>query len=228
MRLSPLLRLLDIMASPNIDSLFPLILPEVNQCPLDMVRLAVRRAARKFCQQSSAWRLILPDAVTLVADVGQYALVVPDGAEIIMQLNVYRPLGELTGKTLDQIRLLIPDWQSAVGAPRFFNTLDFSTLSIYPAAGDLVAGEQYKVRVALAPKLTIADLPEELALRYDEALAEGALSLLFGMKDRPWASPARVPDLSASFDRKAWEAHTAMLHERTSGVLVAESVEFGL
>ena len=214
------------MASPNLDTLFPLLLPSLPECPLDTVRSAVRRAAADFCRQSTAWRTLL-DPVLLQTGVRDYPLATPDDTEVALLCNVYTPQGELVGKSLDHISSAIPDWAEAIGQPRFFNSLDYAAASLYPAPAAHLEGVSYIVRVALSPKRSIEDLPTLLTERHDEALVEGALARLYAMAGRPWTQLAQVASRQAAFDRLTVAARIAVEHERVRGSICVKPRRFG-
>ena len=221
------------MATPNIDSLFPLLLPELPECPLDTVRLAVRRAGREFCRQSTAWRLLLDpiavtlDPVALDRGLSEYLMPVPEHTQVVIVCNVYAPVGELIGKSLDQLAFVLPEFRSAVGYPRFFNSLDYKNVRLYPTPVEQCVGQAYVVRAALMPTLAMPDLPEELATRYEEALAAGTLARLLAIPDRPWSKPGEAAKQQMDFDKAAVKARMAMEHERVRGNITVKSREFG-
>jgi len=215
------------MATPNIDSLFPLLLPDLPECPLDTVRMAVRRACRHFCRESTAWRKLLTP-IPLIDAVHEYPLPIPANTETVLVCNVYNPAGnELVGKSLDQLRQILPDWITAEGRPTYFNSLDYLNLTLYPTPVIHYAGTEYTVRVALTPTLTAPDLPAELTSRYDEALSAGALELLFAVADRPWSQPAQVATKHAQSERMIVSARIAVEHERVKGSIRVQSRRFG-
>lgn len=214
------------MATPNIDSLFPLLLPQLPECPLDTVRLNVRRACRQFCRGSTAWRVLL-DPIAMVENVGKYALTLPDHTTLVLICNVYPNAGELTGKTLDQLRQVLPDWQNALGRPTYFNGLDYVSLSVYPKPYAAYAGQFLTPRVALAPSLDVADLPGDLTSRYDETIAAGALEFLYGIAAQPWTNAAMVPTQHGIFAHGIHEARIAIEHERVKGSLHVQPRVFG-
>lgn len=214
------------MATPNLDSLFPLLMPELPECPFDTVRLAVRRACRTFCRESTAWRVLLTP-IPMEEGVGSYALTLPPNTELVTICNVYAPVGELSGKALDQLRLILPDWATAIGSPSFFNTLDYATLRLYPAPSAHYVGALYTPRVALMTTLAAQDLPAELTVRYDEALAAGALSHLLATIGRPWSNPARAAQEKTAFASAIAAARIAIEHERVKGNIRVQPREFG-
>ena len=66
----------------SIETLHPLVAPEVLGCPSITIDSAILRAAIEFCEKSTAWRELL-DPITVVDGTAEYALTIPADARLV-------------------------------------------------------------------------------------------------------------------------------------------------
>jgi hypothetical protein len=216
------------MPSPNLDALFPSLLPRLPSCPYDLVRNAVREAARRFCRDSKVWRVFLPP-IPVVDGQGTYALTPEDAnIEVVDVHSVKNSAGlPLHPKTLDQLARVLPNWSSAVGSPVWFSVQLPMTLTVHPTPMNTPALAVLNVRVVQAPTMASGDLDPLLTVRYSEALVAGALANLFAMTDEAWSRPREVDKQTANFLRDIDLAKIDVVHEHAVGNLVVQPRRFG-
>lgn len=212
--------------SENIDRLLPSILPKVPNCPLDIVRDAIRGAAAKFFRDSTSWRKKLP-AITVADGIATYSLQLGYATELITIVDVSTPTGWLDPITLAELPRFLPSWQTAVGTPLWYVSLDHRSVTVYPTPANTAAGWTLLVEAALAPEIFADDLEAELVVRHGQAFIDGALADLWGMGDESWFRPKQVEGAAGAFARAIDIAKINIYHSRVSGDLRVRPRIFG-
>lgn len=211
----------------SIDSLFPLVKPDVGNCPNETVRLAILRAAIEFCERSL---VIDIDAapIVLVADQPNYALTLPADTTLVEVLDLFGPQLPLNCQSFDDLVLKFPDWQTAKSSLPTDCAVRGGELLLVPMpSADTPAGTQLKPRVAVKPTVTATTIPDELVNRYGEAIADGALSRLLKLRNKPWSDPATAKDRNQDFQTAIDKARIDALHGLARGSLRAKPRAFG-
>lgn len=176
-----------------------LVRPFVRNCPDEVMTEWVVDAARDFCQKSRWLREVL--TVPTTADVQTYALDATSGDE------------EVTGAYAAQYdsRPLIPaspeEGFRSAGTPSnwWFSPRQEIVLNPVPA---MSSSNALLVRVLLQPRIGATTLNDQLLLRWDRAIADGAIWRLCSMPGAGWANPDRV-QLHMELERNAMtEART--------------------
>lgn len=211
----------------KIDEFFPYVQPAITACPNPLVRNAIREAAIEFCKKSQAWAVRLP-RIAYVEGQSAYALTVPAEAQIVEILNIWGPSWELKGKSLNELSVLLPTWQTQKGAPMYFvsDNVDY-TLEVFPMPDSGSAGGQMLVRIAYAPTITAATLPDFLLNRYSDAIAYGAKARLMQTKDQPWSDPVMGMKFERMFGAECDDARNEQLHGRVAGSIQVKPRPFG-
>lgn len=148
---------------------------------------ALRQAARDLCRITGAWRVTLAP-VSLVEAQRDYALPVPDGAEVCRVTQLWHEGRALTPVNRDDLNAYAPDWATHTHAePSYFYMPETGVVAVYPlpdgdATGALVA------EAVLRPTLAATDIPDHLAY-YEDILRHGALAWLFSLAAKPWFNP---------------------------------------
>ena len=175
----------------------PEILTQVVGVPVPGIKVAVRNAAIKFCEETLLWTLIL-DRISIVADTKSYDLALPvsqDGQIINIDNVKYKEDGQAD----DQFRRLDPisetqrdliasgSWSflSSPNPNAYYSDYLNKQLNFYqiPTAA---SAEGLLVKVNVRPEIDCDDLPDFLYRDYRQQIKHGALSELFGAKAMAW------------------------------------------
>ena len=161
--------------------------PLIPSAPVPAVDRAIRTAAITISTQSMAIReRITP--VNSVKGTGVYTLVPPSDTRIIdiiaARYNNY-PM-DLTSEK--ELNIEMPTWDSVEGTPVQIYHSGYNEVTIAPPPDTAVTGG-IKVTVALSPTSSAAQVPQELAESFYEALIDGALANLFALPGTSWANP---------------------------------------
>ncbi len=166
------------------DALYPLILPEVPQCPYLTVDTAINRAAAEFCRDSLCWNEM--QSIALVSGQRQYPLTVPADSEVVAvrraSVDKSPPMRTepMPGRILDQ--------REAFGQPAVFAVLG-ADLLVTPTPNDDMTGKSMAVHVAFAPRFSAAAIPDVVATRFAEGVSAGARAILKRMVGNAWTDP---------------------------------------
>lgn len=206
----------------SIETLHPLVAPEVLGCPSITIDSAILRAAIEFCEKSTAWRELL-DPITVVDGTAEYALPIPTDARLVV---IREKEVRLNGVMLEPIKNAAEMNPTKAGTPSHYAQRSHDALILYPSP--LGIGTQtLTVFAVLAPKLTATALPDILVDRYYEAISEGAKAILKRMPNQPWSDPARAADHYRLFQVKTAEARIDFEHGLVAGSLSVKPRVFG-
>lgn len=164
----------------RLESLFPLVLPEVSGCPHPTLMLHIAMSAQKFCVETGAWAAMADEQVT-AKGVSEYDVEPVSGAMVVRVRDVW-----LDGQLLPPVKAI-----SAFGreGAAVFGYTHYDDRQMLRLAGTPRAGQKLVMRVVAAPTTTSATLPDALALRYQTAIAHGAKSSLMAMPKQAWSNP---------------------------------------
>lgn len=203
------------------EALYPLILPEVPQCPYPTVDTAINRAAQEFCRDSRVWET--SQAVTLVDGQQTYPLVVPSDADVVSVRRVtfrhiiIRPSHYAT-------RLL--ERAESEGQPALYS-LSGEDLTVFPIPNSSVVGEDMAVICHFAPRFNSASIPDVLTQKWAEGVAAGALSILKRMPSKPWTDYPGAGPAHQVFAREKAKARIEQEHGSVTGSLRVTPRKFG-
>lgn len=186
-------------------ALYPLMAPELPGCPEPLMLQALKRAARKFCQDADAWRVQL-NPIDLVEEQLAYVLTPSVGAadwnaqiQNIVEVRINTEDGVDAGNLGE---LIAPAYYTffrvattRLGAAIAANTLLLDD-SIEPSE-DVTDG--LDVQASLVPELNedAEEIDMDFLAMWSEAIAGGAIAWLMTMKKRRWTDIPR----SAVFQR---------------------------
>ena len=175
----------------------PEILTQVVGVPAPGIKVAVRNAAIKFCEETLLWTVTL-DRISIVADTGTYDLTLPasqDGQII----NIDNVKFKENGQDDDQFRRLDPisetqtdlidsgSWSflSSSNPNNYYSDFVSKQLNFYqiPSAA---SANGLLVKVNVRPEIDCEDVPDFLYRDYRQEIKDGALSDLFGSKAMSW------------------------------------------
>lgn len=210
----------------SLDDFMPDILPDVEGCPEVTAKYALVQAAIYFCRTTQAWTEML-DPIPVREGEHTYELDMPSGAELVMVREVWLPGGALQGASLTEIARTHADWQTAVGAPAFYNMLTWGELRIYPIPKNQPADLTMTVRAALKPSPRVTSLPDVLAVRWRDALIERTKMSLLLMAGKTWANPEQALLHQANYKREADLAGADRLNDGVGSGGTVYAVRFG-
>lgn len=179
------------------DDFLPDVLAHCPSAPIPTVRRALRRAARKFCSRTYAWKAWLP-CVQTVDPATEFTPTLPTGAEA---LRIEKATMNGDPITVTQFHVPEKDWTDediATGLERQVITDDLVTFTL---AGTVTSGAVVRARVALQPTRSAAACNFELlATRYFEAIVDGALAELFRIKGATFGDPDEAAKFAGMFE----------------------------
>lgn len=209
-----------------IDDFLPDIMADVESCPEFTARRAVVQAAIKFCEDTQAWMEWL-DPIQVNDNQPSYELDMPTGAELVMVREVWAPGTQLTAKTVPEISRILSAWQTATGAPRFYNMVTWGELRLYPIPLNAGADLMLTVRVALKPKATVTSIPDAIVSRWRRAVLERAKADLMAMPNKAWSSPDQAGYHETLYGIERDKASADRMNDGVSGTGTVYSVRFG-
>jgi hypothetical protein len=203
------------------------ILPDVPGCPNAMAQTELLRAAQELCTKALVWDE-WQDPVALEAGVNQIELTAPSGAEVcnIKAVNC-GPSCPLEPKDDDEIRRLMPDWQTAqANLPVYYNCArDWDSLWIYPIPNDPTV--QLYIQAVYRPLMTATQLPDWFTSEFRDALVAGAKARLMKMRNQQWSEPQLAQAYRAEFDAAVADARIQAEHGKVQGNLTVAPRRFG-
>lgn len=210
-----------------IDDLLPQLLADVPGCPDATARAAMVNAAIALCRESQAWREI-QDPITLIDGQHTYDLDVPVDAKPVGAASVWLPGRRVVSKTMDQIEVLMPSWQSATGsAPLYFhNVAGASAIRVFPIPQNSQRA-RLTIRAIYQPKLGATTLPDALIDAAFETILEGARMRLFAMPKKDWSDAGLASAHGTLFNNGVVDLRIRTIHEDTPGTLTVVARRFG-
>lgn len=180
------------------DLFLPDVQAHVPSAPLPTVRRALRRAARKFCSRTFAWKVWVPCVQSADPDFTEFTPTLPAASEA---LRIEKATVNGDPVTITQFHVPTLDWtdeDTAQGLEREVITDDLVTFTLSGAA---TSGAVVRARVALQPTISAAACGFELlASRYFEAIVDGALAELFRIKGATFGDPDEAAKFAAMFE----------------------------
>lgn len=186
------------MASAQFSLWLPEVMPLVPGCPEPLAVNAVRNAAIDFCYTTLWWQddhgpidigAVQPVDFVLPAEVGLAQIM---SARIVNRGNA---LGITSIEELDN---RIWNWRAATGEPRALYQPRPGAVATYPVPE---GGNLYSVqfRLAFTPLRTALTIRDDLYDTYLTEIASGALEILLGMENQPWANPGMAGRYGSDF-----------------------------
>jgi hypothetical protein len=155
------------------DAWFPDVTVHATTAPDPLVRQAICRASREFFRRTRAWMQWLDPIATTAGEGEEYAFVLPAESQIV---RVERATTNGRPLPIESFRQIPVDWLRHPEGQRAIVTQD---LQQYALVGLFAASESVQVQVSLMPQPGATGIPDDLADRHLEAIAEGAKSILF-------------------------------------------------
>ncbi len=198
------------MANVKYSDLLDEVLPYLAADPSNPVtENAIKRAVIEFCAGSWIWKY-LPDPSSTVAGEAEYDLEPPSGADVTVVMHVALDGIPLSHKPLDWLDMELPRWRTTTGAAKYFSQVTSEQIVLAPTP-DTSMTDGLSMTLALQPSQTATSFPAWISNQYFEDLANGAISKLMLMPNKPWT------DLPTGADRRnAFQA--AIANARASAV----------
>lgn len=154
------------------DAWFPDVLVHATSAPHPLVSQALCRSAREFFRRTRAWTEWLSTVSTTAGSSEEYTFVLPSGSQLVRIEKATR-----NGQPLHvgSYRQYPSDWTDPDGQSPALVSRDMVSFHL---VGDFAAAEAVKAQVSLLPTLAATGIPDELADRYYEAIAEGAKAIV--------------------------------------------------
>lgn len=171
------------------------LLPDVPGCNPAMANVALRHAAREFCERTKAWDELRGPQLT-IDDTIQYDFDTSGGEEVVKLLGA-----TLDGHDLDvrSINDMPGNWQTYPGCASGILTQDLRTFYVVPARA---AGMAIRTRVALKPSNKATGVTDELFAQYVEDICLGARARLHQSIKKPYTDQGAAAACREAFEQR--------------------------
>jgi hypothetical protein len=195
----------------------PDILIHVDGCPSIIVDHELRRAAQRFFGGSRAWKVAL-NLIAVTAGQEMVAVSPDDTTQEMVRVEAAwydgNPVDVYSPEEMDS--LFNDDWQVHVGAPAAIVQLTPGTVRLYPIPlGASSIG--LKLRVSVRPSEDSTGIPDELLVKYRDAISDGAKHKLMLYPNRPWTAPDLAALCGDAFETEIIKARVAASRSFGSG-----------
>lgn len=210
-----------------IETLLNQLLPDMPGCPDITAINALRNSAIELCKETFCWNVI-QDPFQLADLQSAYDIDVPTDAAVVRLMEVTMAVGPLLPKTMVEIGLLLPGWQSAQSSrPIYYNCAPApTTIRVFPTPMNALR-QTVTLRVAYQPTLSAETLPDTVVNDQFETLLDGARARLFAMPGRAWSNLPLVDFYNTRFAAKKCDLRISQIHENVVGSLSVQSRPFG-
>jgi len=187
------------VANTKYSDLLDDVLPSLAADPSDPVtEYAIKRACIEFCSGSWIWKH-LPDPIDVVAGENAYDLESPAGSDISAVMAAEHNVVPLDPKNVEWLNREIPGWRTTRRTPKYFTQVDTEQV-ILAGVPDANIASGLTLTLALQPSQSSTGLPKWIATQYLYDLADGAISRLMLMPNKPWTDLQNGADRRAKFD----------------------------
>ena len=189
------------MSTIKYSDLLPDVLPFLKADPSDPVtERAVKRAVIEFCAGSWIWQHLM-DPIDLVAGESFYDLEPPTGGDVSAVMHVECNGLPLTNKSLEWLNKEHPSWRLDRETPKWFTQVTPEQLILAKVPDVSVTGGLY-LTLAVEPAQTSTSFPKWICNQFIYSIADGALSTLMLMPEKPWTDlkngSARLDNFNAA------------------------------
>ena len=187
---------------------FPDVLLHAPGVPDPTAEHAIARSAREFLRRTRAWVEWLDPFSATEARAQEADFDLPTRSEVV---RIERATRNGDSIEVRSYRELEADWTRHGDAQEVVSR----DLRILTLTGAWAAGEQVQVQVSLMPAINATGLPDEIAQRHFEAIAEGAKARLLATPAASFYNKAEAARATAAFESAvnktavdAWRGHT--------------------
>ncbi|MBI5255524.1 MAG: hypothetical protein HY855_03420 [Burkholderiales bacterium] len=180
----------------------PDVLPSVQGCPVLVAEQRLRRASQLFFEKSRAWS-VRTALMAVAADQSDVTVTLPDSqTELVRVEAAWLDGRKLTPATARELDDSCEDWTELVGTPSHVVQLTPGVVRLFriPTAA---ATEGLRLRASVRPSETATGIPDDLAVKYRDALIKGAIGLLLMIPKRPWTDMELGQGMLTSFEADA-------------------------
>lgn len=160
------------MATTTWDAWLPDVLVHATTAPDPLVRQALCRASREFFRRTRSWMQWLEPTSTNAGEGQSYSFVLPAESQLV---RVEQATANKMPLPIESFRQIDHDWLEHPQGERMLVTQD---LKQYALVGSFASAETVQVQVSLMPQMAATGIPDYLAERHLEAIAEGAKAIL--------------------------------------------------
>ena len=206
----------------DLDDLLPEVRTHLPGVDDPTAQLYLRRAAKRFCQQSRVWQQLLgtktvgppadPEAKVRfpIPSVGE--AVTPDDGFVVPDDAYVHSI----------FRVLLDD--DPVAERRYYFDLTNRHLVLEP--GTLIQDGAMKVGAILEPTRAAETLPEFIAEQWSEAIIDYAIFEMMSQPKKEWTDPASARTFLAKFQRRVAESRVSISREGTEDSIVLDPIPF--
>lgn len=171
-----------------IDAFLPAVRAEVMACPNPIMRIAVARAAREFCERTHIWKETL-DPQPLTAGLTEYEVEPPfTGTRVLALLSIQSQGRLLSPKTEQELNARYGNWRALAGAPWCFVQESPTTFRLVPAPDKDTDEGLTDIRAAITPTVDATEVGDILYDDYVDAISYGALERLLRTPGQAWSN----------------------------------------
>ena len=200
----------------RLESLFPLVLPEVSGCPHPTLMLHLALASQRFCVETGAWVVMADEQIT-AKGLTEYDVEAVTDAMAVRVRDVW-----LDGALLPPVRATAAFGHG--GAVCGYTHYD--DRQVLRLAGSPSVGQKLAMRVVLAPMTTSTTLPDALAMRYQSAIASGAKASLMVMPNQVWSNAPLAGYHAQAFERAISDARLEAIKDGADTPLTVNKRRF--
>lgn len=182
------------------------VLPYLNADPSDPVaENVIKRTVIEFCARSWVWQH-LTDQIDVVAGENTYDLEQPTGTDVVAVISAALDAKPLLPKDILWLNKEMPCWQTTGTQPQYFTQVDTEQIIL---AGMPNSGYSLTLTLALQPSRSATSFPKWILNQYLYVLADGALSKLMMMPNKPWTDINNGADRRAKFESGIFNARAS-------------------
>lgn len=193
------------------DQWFPLVMVHARGAPDPLVNQALCRAAREFFKRTRVWTEWLAAETATGTFTSEYDFTLPAGSELV---RIEQATVNGNALPVESYRQLLKDWTvHQVDGPSIISR----DLVSFRLGGSFVAADSVQAQASLMPSVSATGIPDAYATRYQDAIAEGAKSILL-MVPGEFQRPDAAQYSRAMFDRAINEAAVDAYRSHTNNV----------
>lgn len=187
----------------------PDLMPHVPGCPQVLAEHELRRAAQSFFSATCAWR-VTETARPVLTGVAEVTATPLDAEQELVRVDAAwydgQALHPVTADSLDAQDA--SDWQTQTGTPSHFLQVVPGVVRLFPVPlADAATG--LKLRLIVAPSETATGLPDDMAVKFRDAIHVGAKARLMLYPSKPWTNPQLATVYGQAFNGLADQATAA-------------------
>jgi hypothetical protein len=163
------------------------VLPYIRGVPKRLANQKIIQAAIDFCADTRIWQADHAP-ITLEANKHTYTFA-PDGASRVVRIErAWVQAREIFPKSENELSSMYHDWNTALAArPSWYLQESLEAIRLVPIP-DQTMVDALVMKASLKPARNATGIDAAIWERHVTDIANGALSLLFAMPDKPWTN----------------------------------------